>query len=101
MKLTADLRHQLMMRPYVEIVRRTGAELPDLPSVWDCARKMFADLLGRITSTGSMAKRRMRQVDHFELMLWLKPVEDLVRSWLITRAVTWLLMSDAGRKLIR
>lgn len=101
MKLTEDLKHRLWMRPYIQIVHRAGADLPDLPSVWDSARKMFADLMGRVGSTASMAKRRMRQVDRFELMLWLKPVEDLVRSWLITRAVTWLLMSDAGRKLIR
>jgi len=100
MKLTEHLRHQLMLRPYKPFVVRTVENLPSLPDVWDCATKMFGKVIARVGSPTALSKKRLKQADRFELMPWLRPMEELVRSWLISRAVTWLLMSNAGRKLM-
>jgi hypothetical protein len=100
MKLTEHLRHQLMMRPYTPFIVRTFENLPSLPDVWDRATKMFGEVMARVGSPTALSKKRLKQADRFELMLWLRPMEELVRSWLISRAVTWLLMTNAGRKLM-
>jgi hypothetical protein len=89
-----------MLRPYKPFVVRTVENLPSLPDVGDRATKMFGKVIARIGSPTALSKKRLKQADRFELMLWLRPVEELVRSWLISRAVTWLLMTNAGRELM-
>jgi len=90
-----------MFLPY-EPPRPPGSPLPAIPALWEKAAQMFARVIEHIGSTSSFAKRwRISRRDRAELVNWLAPVERLVRACIVTNAITFLLETVKGRKLLR
>ncbi len=69
--------------------------LLSIPDLWERARVLFARLIerGRAPRLGREQRR--------EILDWLHPVEGLVRTVLVAKAITWLMMTPQGRALMR
>lgn len=73
-----------------------------VPQLWRRAAEMFGVLMqlaGSVCRIAAMQGRARRP--RREILARLEPVEKLVRGLLIIEAVTWLLMTPAGHKLMR
>jgi hypothetical protein len=101
--MTDSKDHLRMLLPYDPPLPATdGGKLPALSSLWDRAKTFFARVIDHIGSTSDFAKRRaISRNEKRELLNWLKPVETIVRASLVTRAITFLLMTIEGRRLLR
>ncbi len=74
----------------------------NLTNLWCAARHMYVRITTRITSAAELARRtRFGYRERRDLLNWLEPIEKLVRVILVTRAITYLLMTVEGRKLLR
>jgi hypothetical protein len=75
---------------------------PNLPNLWQAAGQMHERILTRITSPAKLSHAaRMPYNERLGLLAWIEPVEHLVRSLLLASAITFLLMTIKGRKLLR
>lgn len=73
-----------------------------VPTLWERARALFAVVIAAIGSVRDLAQRdELRRKERRNLLARLKPVEAIVRALLVTEAITWLLMTPAGRALMR
>lgn len=73
-----------------------------VPTLWERARALFAAMLGAIGSIARLAARQaLRRAERRALLIRLKPVEAIVRALLVIEAITWLLMTPGGQKLLR
>jgi len=75
---------------------------PNLPNLWQAAGQMHERILIRIASPSSLSHTaRMPYNERRGLLAWIEPVEHLVRLLLIASAITLLLMTVKGRKLLK
>ncbi|HEV7690528.1 MAG TPA: hypothetical protein VGO52_06895 [Hyphomonadaceae bacterium] len=75
---------------------------PNLPNLWQAAGQMHERILTRIATPTSLSHTaRMPYNERHGLLAWIEPVEHLVRYFLIASAITFLLMTVKGRKLLR
>lgn len=73
-----------------------------VPTLWDRVRTLFAVVIAAIGSVRDLATRdALARKERRDLLARLKPVEAIVRVLLVTEAITWLLMTPAGRALMR
>jgi len=73
-----------------------------VPTLWERAQALFAVMLATIGSIAELAARHaLRRKERRELLIRLKPVEAIVRTLLLIEAVTYLLMTPSGQKLLR
>jgi hypothetical protein len=74
----------------------------NLTNLWCAARHMYERITTRITPAAELARRiRFGHRERRDLLNWLVPIEKLVRAILVTRAITYLLMTVQARKLLR
>jgi hypothetical protein len=62
---------------------------------------MFERLNEKVDRAALARRRRLERSDRREVLSWLEPVERLVRNLLFAQAVTHLLMTPEGQKLLR
>jgi hypothetical protein len=75
---------------------------PNLPNIWQAAGQMHERILTRIATPEKLSHTaRMAYNERRGLLAWIEPVEYLVRYFLIASAITFLLMTVKGRKLLR
>jgi hypothetical protein len=100
MKLT---EHQRLLLPYdPPLPAMVGGMLPSIPQLWERARLFFGRVIDHIGSTAALSKRwRLTRAEKTTLLGWLEPVEKLARSCLLVRALTFLMMTPEGRRLMR
>ena len=89
-----------MYRPWLP-PRDPNARPLSAPELWERACSMFGKMIEAVGGAGRVLWRRMDHWDRVAILDWLEPVEKLVRGVLILNAVTWLLMTPEGRKLMR
>jgi hypothetical protein len=99
--MTHAARHALMLLPYDPPPPAEGGRLPPPPSLWQRARDFLAGLTARIAPLSAFAARTLDAAEQRDLLDRLEPIEKLVRALLILRAVTFLLMTPDGRRLMR
>ena len=74
----------------------------DVPTLWERAKAMFADLLRTAGSIRHLAQRyAFRRAARAEIVNRLKPVEKLVRLLIMIEAATFLLMTPEGARMRR
>jgi hypothetical protein len=97
MKQTFDYlwRPDLASRP----LTRGRFSIPDL---WEKTKAMFARMIETAGGEDSVrAQRRFTRTQRYEILGWLEPVEKLARAVLLVRALTHLLMTPEGRRLMK
>jgi hypothetical protein len=71
-----------------------------VPILWERAKAMFAVMLGKVGSAMQLAHRQTyAREQRRNLLLFLEPVEKLVRTLLCIEAITLLLMTPQGTKI--
>ncbi len=76
--------------------RRSNAD-----NLWSMARFMFETITLRIASIADLARRnRFPNKERRGMLNRIEPVEKITRNLLVVRAITWLLMTVPGRKLL-
>lgn len=96
--MTHAARHARMLLPYTPPPPPAdGGRLPPPPSLWQRAQGFLASLAAQFTA---LANPHLPEARH-EALARLEPLEKLVRALLIVRAVTFLLMTPNGRRLMR
>ena len=95
--------HLRMLLPYDEALPPTlGGALPDIPAIWRRAHTFFDRVIEHIGSLYAFSRRpALKRDERVNLLDRLKPVERIVRAVLVMRALTYLMMTPAGRKLRR
>ena len=75
---------------------------PNLPNLWQAAGQMHERILARITTPSRLSHSpRMPYNERRGLLAWIEPVECFVRAFLLASAITFLLMTEKGRKLLK
>lgn len=90
-----------MLLPYNPPPPAEGARLPSPPALWRRARDLLAALTAHIGQLTVFARRTLSLDGKREVLGWLEPLEKQVRASLILRALNFLLMTPAGRRLMR
>jgi hypothetical protein len=75
--------------------------LTSIPALWDLAKRMLERLRETVDSSALARRRSFGRSERREVLCWLEPVERLVRNLLFTQALTHLLMTPEGQKLLR
>jgi hypothetical protein len=101
--MTQSQDHTRLLLPYdPPLAAAIGGALPSIPSLWDRAKVFFERVIKEIGSAADFSKRwKVSRKERREVLGWLEPVESLVRSCLIVKAIAFLLMTPEGRKLMR
>ena len=74
----------------------------DVPSLWERAKAMFADMLKAAGSARRLAQRyRFTRTARAEIESRLEPVEKIVRILLMVEAAIFLLMTPEGARMRR
>src|SRR5690349_20854836 len=73
----------------------------NLPNLWQLAHFMHERVCLRIASPKMLSHtRRLPYNERLGILAWIAPVEALVRALIVTSAITFLLMTEKGRKLL-
>ena len=82
--------------------RHTTWALPALPDLWAEAKRLLARALAHTGAAQEIARKaHLSRSSRREIVLWIEPVEKMVRGVIAARAVIHLLMTPEGRKLLR
>jgi hypothetical protein len=73
-----------------------------IPDLWEKAKAMFARMIEVAGGEDRVrGQRRLTRKQRYEILGWLEPVEKLARAVLLVRALTHLLMTPEGRRLMK
>ncbi len=73
-----------------------------IPALFVRAKEMLDVLLAHVKSSASLARMwKLRRPARREIMSMLVPIEKIVRTLLVAKAITHLLMTPQGRQLLR
>lgn len=72
-----------------------------IPQLWERVKAMFAVLMREVQSTAALAQRwKLAHAPRRAILCRLVPLEKIVRALLVTEAITYLLMTPQGLKLL-
>jgi hypothetical protein len=87
---------------YANYRRHAASPLPSIPHLWAEAKRLFARALANVGEPREIARREnLSRTMRREIVLWVEPVEKMVRGLIAAKAVIHLLMTPEGRKLLR